>query len=246
MGVKSANHASRIIFLQKFTEEIIKNLIAEYVIEHNIKIEKLKQKIVEPQPPTGEVFRKVPLGPEFIPSIAARKMPPLTPQRRPTLHRAGIPMQRSIQSVEKRPMRLKRSIQQPRALPPPSAELRRILDVRPEAAPTPKGFALGKIEPFLRDPSVQLIECSGPGKNVLVKKFNKMNITKISLNKEEITNIINKFSEEARIPIIGGILKAAVGDLIISAVVSEFVGSRFIINKITPFNLIDTSKIPKI
>ncbi len=46
------------------------------------------------------------------------------------------------------------------------------------------------------------------------------------------------FSQNARIPITNGILKAAVGDLIISAVISDFAGSRFVINKINPFNQI--------
>ena len=90
----------------------------------------------------------------------------------------------------------------------------------------------------MKDLSINQIECSGPGKNVLVRRYNQPNVTKIILSQEEITDIINNFSREARIPIVGGILKAAVGSLVISAVISDFVGSRFIINKITPFSMI--------
>jgi hypothetical protein len=49
-----------------------------------------------------------------------------------------------------------------------------------------------------------------------------------------VNNIINRFSQQAKIPLLGGILKAAVGDLLISAVTSEFVGSRFIISRLNP------------
>ena len=58
------------------------------------------------------------------------------------------------------------------------------------------------------------------------------------MNQVEITDVLHAFAKQAKIPIVGGILKAAVGDLVISAVISEFVGSRFIINKITPYSII--------
>ena len=85
---------------------------------------------------------------------------------------------------------------------------------------------------------VQLIECPGPGKNVLVKVRNKINLTKIAMNAQEIDKIIEYFSQEAKIPIINGILKAAVGDMVISAVSSQYAGSRFIITKKSPYSLI--------
>jgi hypothetical protein len=40
----------------------------------------------------------------------------------------------------------------------------------------------------------------------------------------------------------GGILKASLGSITISAVISDS-GSRFIINKLNPYNLIDSSNI---
>tara|TARA_Y100000310_G_C20117449_1_gene549922 strand:- start:115 stop:564 length:450 start_codon:yes stop_codon:yes gene_type:complete len=107
-----------------------------------------------------------------------------------------------------------------------------IKTIQPIAQPTPKGFNLGKLGSYLNDPSVQSIECPGPGKDIIIKKRNRMETIKISLGEEEITTLINNFSKESMIPMMGGILKAAVGDLIISAVISEFVGSRFIINRI--------------
>lgn len=98
---------------------------------------------------------------------------------------------------------------------------------------------LGRIAPLLQDLSIQAIECRGAEKNILVKRYNKIKVTRIVLTKQEIEDIINTFSQKARIPVVGGILKAAVGDLIISAITSEYVGSRFIISKITPYNLME-------
>jgi hypothetical protein len=102
-----------------------------------------------------------------------------------------------------------------------------------------RGFGMSKITPLINDPSVQLIECPGPNKNVLVKRRNVMNITRVLLSQLEIKNIVENFANQAKIPLVGGILKAAVNNLVISAVISEFAGSRFIINKMTPYTLIE-------
>ena len=55
--------------------------------------------------------------------------------------------------------------------------------------------------------------------------------TNIVLDKEDIDQIIKAFSEKARIPIHGGILKMVVGRLVLSAIISEIIGSKFIIKK---------------
>ena len=107
---------------------------------------------------------------------------------------------------------------------------------------TSDNYPLKKIDPLIHDNAVQMIECPGPGKNVLVKARNKINGTKVVLNEADIKNIITYFSMYAKIPIMGGILKAAVDNLIISAVVSEYVGSRFIITKKSPYQLIENVK----
>ncbi len=104
--------------------------------------------------------------------------------------------------------------------------------------PVTNTSGMEKISSLINDRTIQLIECPGPGKNLLIKRYNQVNLTKIILSQEDITQIINDFADKARIPIINGILKAGVGNLIISAIISNFVGSRFIINKVTPYTLI--------
>ena len=55
--------------------------------------------------------------------------------------------------------------------------------------------------------------------------------TNIILSREEVDQIIKKFSETTKIPIQEGIFKVVVGKLILSAIISEVIGSKFIIKK---------------
>lgn len=171
--------------------------------------------------------------------------------RKPTLHRAKTPKTMLIPIKKQEPSQIlsqkpqqqfKPSQFQPSRQPKPSEELspqeKALREIKPEAHQRPEGFALGKIDSLLRSRDIQLIECPGPGKNLLVKRYDQINTTRIALTQEEITDILYSFAKQARIPVVGGILKVAVGDLVISAVISEFVGSRFIITKITPYSLI--------
>jgi hypothetical protein len=102
--------------------------------------------------------------------------------------------------------------------------------ILPEIKPIPQGFSLGKLDILLKDSRIQTIECQGPEKSILIKRDFRINSTSIKLSQEEINQIIGVFSEETRIPIIGGMLKAAVGNLFISSISSESIGSRFTIN----------------
>ncbi len=98
---------------------------------------------------------------------------------------------------------------------------------------------LGKLNPILLDQAVTLMECPGPGKFILLKKNGEINLSKITLNQEEIDKIIKTFSERARIPIIGGIFRAETEDLTINAVISGLIGSRFIIYRKTPYTILE-------
>lgn len=94
---------------------------------------------------------------------------------------------------------------------------------------------LGKIAPILMDPSVFSIEVPGEGKNVLVNRAGTIQTSNITLSRNEIDQIMNHISDTTQIPLITGLFKAAVQDLIVTAVVSEFVGTRFMIQKRMPF-----------
>ena len=91
--------------------------------------------------------------------------------------------------------------------------------------------SFSKIDSLLKDPAVQTVECPGPNKPILVYKSGVIQNTNITLLGDEINNIMKEISEKTRIPLMSGVFKAAFGEVIVTAVMSEFVGTRFIINK---------------
>ncbi|MBU3913798.1 MAG: hypothetical protein KKE50_06930 [Nanoarchaeota archaeon] len=114
-----------------------------------------------------------------------------------------------------------------------------ISSITPTPQSLPQNFNLAKIDPLIRDNAITAIECTGPGKPVIVKSIGRVSPTRVMLSESEIKSIIETFSKQTKIPMLEGMFKAAVGNLVITAVISDFVGSRFIINKYTPYSLIE-------
>lgn len=246
----------RIIFLKKFTEELIGNIIKKRIISEKIEHERINQKIhSQMRKPEAREFEI------YQPS----RFSEIKPIKHEKIHKkTTIPKRQLDISELKRPIHYKRQInkipiknqiQPPTIQQAPPAQFQKskeitetpieiperikaLKEITPTAQPRPEGFGLGKIDALLRNNAVQSIECPGPNKNILIKTNNKINITKLNLTQEEITDVLYSFANQAKIPVVGGILKAAVGSMVISAVISEFVGSRFIINKITPYSVI--------
>lgn len=97
--------------------------------------------------------------------------------------------------------------------------------------PINKDIELGKIDPLINDPNVKIIECYGPGENIVVQGNMGTKKTGIILDKEEINNIVQRFSRETRIPVEEGIFKVVAGRLMFLAIISEIVDSKFTIKK---------------
>jgi len=97
--------------------------------------------------------------------------------------------------------------------------------------PTNVQIDLGKLNPLIKDPLVKVVECIGPDENILVEGTMGTKKTKIILSKYDIDQIIERFSTTARIPVHEGIFKVAVGKLILTAIISGVIGSKFIIQK---------------
>lgn len=91
--------------------------------------------------------------------------------------------------------------------------------------------SMTKLNFLVADASITSIECPGPNKPVLINRGGFIQATNIMLTKMEIDSIIQELSEKTRIPLIQGTFKAAFGQLLVTAVISEFVGTRFIIQK---------------
>jgi len=89
---------------------------------------------------------------------------------------------------------------------------------------------LFKINPLIRDAAVRIIEAN-PDERVIVIGTMGTKPTDIFLSREDMDRIISAFSESSKIPTSEGIYRVVVGNLILSAIISETIGSRFIIKK---------------
>ena len=235
MSLKQLNDEQRILFLQEFISEVVINSVENERLKKKIEIEKIKRKYLIPKfEPLPEFGNSVVFPKKLIKHKHALE------QKFPE---ENIAFQKSLSLKP-----IKSSFQRnriPRKITnQPSSEIR---DLTKPSSPSSQSSiqssgmmgGLNKIDHLVKDNGVQMIECPGPGKNVLVKVRTKINTTRITLNEIEIKEVIDYFSKSTQIPIMGGILKAALGSLIISAIVSDHVGSRFIINKKSPYSLIE-------
>jgi len=93
---------------------------------------------------------------------------------------------------------------------------------------------LGNLNPLINDPAVEMIECNGSNIPFFVTGRMGRKKTNIILNSSEIKQILQKFSEAAKIPLHEGIVKIVIGRLILSAINSEVVDPKFIIRKMAP------------
>ncbi len=112
-----------------------------------------------------------------------------------------------------------------------------VSDVKsPAPNPLILSSAFAKINNLLKDPSIQSIECTGQGKPILVNKSGLIQTSNVILTKDEISSILEEISDKTKIPLIQGLFKAMLGNLIITAVISDFVGTRFIMQKKVPLH----------
>jgi hypothetical protein len=225
MGLKQIKDSDRIVFFNLFTKEILLSFFEKERAKLNIEAEKIRQKLVEEKPVQIE-FKRI------IKNPAPKK---ITAEPMQISRYSANPAEK--EDTGKIPAEYKISMSSKMETPvQPYASSAIPKTAIVQEKPHINGYK--RIELFLRDPSILSIECPGTGKNILVRRFKEINMTRLSLSQTEIMEVIEEFSKQARIPLTGGILKAAVGNSVISAVVSEFVGPRFIINKITPYSLI--------
>ena len=132
-------------------------------------------------------------------------------------------------NIQTKPIILETPKQQPVHFIP-----RQIPVIKPQKVQQPQQTVntLEKLKGILADPKVIMLECPGPDKFILVKTATRVMTTGIKLSKEDISSITENFSKETKIPIIAGLFKAVKDNLMITAIISEVTGSRFILKKI--------------
>ena len=95
-----------------------------------------------------------------------------------------------------------------------------------------QGINFGKITPLILDPKIKSIVCDGANKPIKIKEFLNPapSETNIMLSEQEIKQVINLFSERSSTPVVN-IFRARIENVGIEAIVSDMIGSRFIITK---------------
>ncbi len=94
----------------------------------------------------------------------------------------------------------------------------------------------GKIAGLLNDPSVMSIECTGQNVPLNIYRGGQKQRTKILLTKMEIDRLLKEISQQSKIPLGEGVFRVIVNNLMINAVISELVGTRFVIKKLFSMN----------
>lgn len=162
----------------------------------------------------------------------------LVPSTKPQNMQASSfnPIQKPIQ----KPQQIQKPIQ--RKMPIPNQQ-RIPMQTQPMTRPMPKNTEqpkgdYGKLNNLLKDPTITFIECPGPDKQLTIIRTGQRQITKITLSKKDIQEFINDVSEKAAIPLMEGVFKVAVDNFFINAVISDSIGSRFIIRKQTPYSVL--------
>ena len=236
MLLEQTSEEFRKLFLLKFTEELIKNIKTPAILQLEAFLRK-KQKEAEEikkqqKKQLKEIVRKV-IHPQIRQTGDMKQVLHSTHQMK-TLNAAEKALQHSVQSTPQSPAaKLSQKPQRPQLqvlrIPEPKLP-ERLSYLKP--IPTEKQIDLGKLNPLVNDPFVKSIECHGPDTNIIVRTP-QPKTTNISLTKEEIDDIIKRFSEAAKIPVEEGVFRVAFGKLMLLAIVSEVIGSKFIIKKLS-------------
>jgi hypothetical protein len=89
----------------------------------------------------------------------------------------------------------------------------------------------GKLNPLIKDPFVEYIDCPGPFQKILVVRNGQKQQTNITLSKEEISMLLNNVSSKTKIPIIPGVFRVSWDNFVLNAPISEVLPPRFVLKK---------------
>lgn len=200
--IKQTSNDFKALFLLEFTRELIEHSTSKEVFKLG---EILKEETKERKRQKQRFKKALKIREQLKDVISPLKMPLLKPL-------SQSPKPKPVLKVPK--IKLPQHLQYLKPIPTSNVEIE-----------------LGKLDPLIKDPTLTDIECNGPNENIVVKGTIGTKKANIVLTKEEIDDVIKKFSEAAKIPVHEGLFKVVVGKMIFSAVVSEITGSRFIIKK---------------
>jgi hypothetical protein len=224
-------------FVEEFFLQTIRAKKAKEERRKRRKSKKKEEQIKEREKEEAEKIREKISAKEFKPIIAPRVLPEKQPQEAeeteaekemPAIIPASTEQIIDIE-VPEPPTHLIEMPEPP--LPPPDVML-----------PTPPKFFepgigvkpvvdLGKLNSLITDPTVESIQCDGSFMPVKIVRNDQEVNTQIELDDRDINEIINKFAQASQKQVQGPVFKATIHGLTISAVISEFAGTKFIITK---------------
>jgi len=234
----------RVIFLLEFTKELIRStdLYLKLKIKEEVKRDNLKQDLVLESSKSTEqkkeiknlVMKKIKQDEVLVHKIKKiddenliLRQNPFKPSKNLKLLKVKSkknPLPFDLDLIEKNLNASKRRIHDP-PLPPTVRHLK--------PSQTQTQIDLGKLNSLVRDPLIKIIEVPGKNQKVLVSGMIGNKHTQIVLSENEIRAIVERFSLFSKIPVEEGFFKAAVGNFVISAIVSDQEsGSRFVLKKI--------------
>ncbi len=232
MLLEQTNSDFRTEFLLRFTKEIIENTGAYQKAKVEAGVHELmkkgrekREKIQEEAGLAREIHKKE------IKNIIQTRIKKDN-EKISEMYIKGLPLNLEelsaapIQTFRPRPILRRPALKIPEIPLPPTVSY-----LKP--TPTSEGIDMGKLNVLVQDPMVRIIECGGPDENIFVGGAMGRKPTAIKLSEDEIEAILGKFSTASKIPVNEGLFKAAIGNVILSAVVSDIVGIKFVIRKIS-------------
>jgi len=225
-------------FLLEFTKEVIRSTetykeirikkeVREVIHRESIKKELLQKDLLKREVLRGAVKEKIKKESERISELKKEEILPEFKK----FYSLTKPAKRQ-EAIKQPPLRVPFLYTIPPPLKIPESKLPETVQyLRP--VPIQRSIDLGKLNPLIEDPFVKVIECNGPNERILVIGTMGRKSTKIILNNEEIDDVINRFSEAAKIPVHEGVFRVVFGILILSAIVSGVIGSKFLIRKMS-------------
>lgn len=199
-------------FIQRFVLAIIQSIRIK-----NLSHEEKHTIHTDMVPKTSKRIIRIPTKEKMLPSVEVTSVK--TPIIKKHIHELA-PLTRTP---------VIRQVQAPRVIKPYIARTTQVKTIQ----------EYGKITPLLEDPSVSKIECQGEGIPIMVMRTGQKQKTRIILNRQEIADILEKISDKAHVPLLGGVFRSAVEKFSINAIVSEMIGSKFIIKKHSPYALLE-------
>jgi hypothetical protein len=108
---------------------------------------------------------------------------------------------------------------------------------KPEAKPAQPTFQkvadidFETMTPLIQNPTINMIECPGPGKNVIIRTYNTRKPANIQLSIEQMKHIVTQFSKKARVPLINGLFRAWIDKFLVSSIIAQGQPMNLIIQK---------------